>query len=156
MKIKLRQVLVVLLLLIPVKTKNAAADTTWYFLQKFSENSPEMRQVRQVKGIRLSCYHLVKEQTDSTPLQAKWFDYRGKDLNRYFGKHCALSWDLISKYKIKGGDTVYVSTKKGSEVFPLIVTDVTNSRWKNTIDVVEKKETNYLYDDAVVFINKRN
>lgn len=155
MKTRLRQALVALLLLMPEQTRNAAADIESSCFFDFTPKEDSMKQFLKIGGIRVSCYQLVKAQTDSTPLQAKWFDYRGKNLNRYFGKHCALSMDLIKKFGINGGDTVYVATQKGGEVFPLIVTDVTNSRWKNTIDVVEKKGIKYLHKEAEVYIKKR-
>lgn len=92
---------------------------------------------------RVSCYHLVKKQTDNTPKQAAYFDYRNKDERQFYGFHAAISPDLKEAYNINKHDTLYLDLPAG--LTPIVVTDLTHKKWSKTIDIVEAPGTMYLY-----------
>ena len=99
---------------------------------------------------RVSCYHLVPAQTDNTPEQAAFYDYRGKDKELYFGFHCAVSPDVLTKYGLRKHDTIFAALPNG-DFKTLVITDVTNNRYRRVIDIVEGEETKYLYKNVNIY-----
>ena len=158
MKTKLQKAFLALLLLLTMtqKTKNAAQQNECFWADAATppppKPAPQQRLVAVQNGIRLTCYNLHPAQTDNTPLQSKWFDYRGKDTQQYYGKHIAISRDLKRKFHLTGGDTVYIATSPAATPQPRIVTDVTNARWRKTIDQLEAPGTAYRHKNGVLFL----
>ena len=99
---------------------------------------------------RVSCYHLVSRQTDSTPEIAAFYDYRGKDKELYYGFDCAVSPDVLKKYNLKKHDTIFAALPTG-DFKTLVITDVTNKRYRDVIDIVESTETKYLFKNVNIY-----
>lgn len=140
----IKAALLIVLLLVMPHQKTKTSIRTW--------KTEQPQQLQRVCNVRLSCYHLTKSQTDAKPLEAKWFKYQAGKTAQYFGKHCAISWDLMRAYNLSGGDTVWIEREPGASLQMLIVTDATNRRWKRTIDVVEGGKTKYLHNEAKLYI----
>jgi hypothetical protein len=98
---------------------------------------------------RVTCYNLVPEQTDSTPLIAKWYDYTNEDPSQYYGLHCAVSPDVLKKYRVKKHDTLYIDLN--NEFKQLVVTDITSRRFRNTIDILEPMGVRYKHTQIHVY-----
>lgn len=157
MKVHLKKALLaVLLLAMPQPTKTAQKHIRQLWADTLQRAKPQPAKLVPAGKIRLSCYHLTAAQTDSNPMEAKWFSYQKGQTAQHFGKHCAISWDLMRRYNLAGGDTIWVAISPDAEPKPLIVTDATNRRWRRTIDVVEGTNTRYLHNEAQLFLKINN
>ena len=92
-------------------------------------------------SVRFSVYHAVAGQTDDSPRRpADWIMYLTDSLI-HSRTIVAVSPQLMQTYNIKWGDTLYVECR--NKVREVYVHDITNTRYKNTIDLLVDTAVHY-------------